>query len=175
MKLRKKTLWFANKLDNDYRLQSKGSRVIYYQIAKGFEEWRGRRPLTKSLVSEYLMEFGRERKYATVNIHLVVIKKLCEYKQDDLNTKRKSVGTSGRARLNRAKISEQIEELQEIRDMRSLNQGDSEKAGRMLDPEEIASMLRVCRKHYNKPKGIRDATCCRLDTLQDVGYRKLPN
>ena len=123
MKLRKKTLWFANKLENGYRLQSKGSRVIYFQIAKCFEEWRGRRPLTKTLVSDYLLKFGRERKNATVNIHLVVIKKLCEYLQDELKAKRKSVGTTGRARFIRAKISEEIEELHEIRDMRFSQDG----------------------------------------------------
>ncbi|MGD0575615.1 MAG: tyrosine-type recombinase/integrase [Anaerolineales bacterium] len=150
---------------NDPRLASPLSKATYLQALTDFQTWRAGRPLSKSLVESYLSTLQeRGAAPATTNKALASLRwfarRLSDKALDELP-------------LEQAQpLALQLDRIGRLHNVR----GSSLKRGRILEDEEIRSLLDACYSDPG-PAGVRDralialARSCGLRVAEIAGLR----
>src|SRR5574338_846196 len=129
-------------LQNDPRLISKHTTRQYKSDLLDFEEWRGDRPLTKTLVEAYAAQLQADGKApSTINQRLAAIRWLARKMADmalDYGHDKEAAEQAARVAL--------------VEDVR----GERPERGRHIDQGELFALMQACTADPS-PAGTRDA------------------
>lgn len=140
---------YPSEIQRDPRLRSPHTRRLYTAALEHFETWRAARPLTKTLVEEYLALLQRDLSSSTVNARLAAIRWWAR-RVADLAFE---MGTSEESE----RVGHLAARITSVRDVK----GERVPAGRHLEQSEIESLLDSCKADPT-PAGIRDGALIAL-------------
>ena len=130
----------------DPRLQSANSRRGYLTDLKGFETWRGARPMTKLLVEEYASHLlSLSRSPNSINRALAAVRWWA----------RRVADLAYEGELPKAQRDEIVTQAARVATIEDVT-GERAPKGRHVAQDELQALLRACLAD-NTPAGLRDA------------------
>jgi integrase len=135
-------------INQDPHLVSPNTKRQYRADLANFEEWRGEREITKTLIEAYAAELqGGGYAPATINQRLAAIRwysrKIVDIATDYLQDPELA------ARAARVALVEDVK-------------GDTQEAGRYIESGELSALIGACQSDPNRAAGIRDAAIIAL-------------